>query len=197
MFDEEGNEVSKELLEETKHLQDEISTQGYQLLIPFKIYDSEEFKGRGESILEGSDTAFDMLDEALSTLALAVRKNKPFTAAPAQFDKNGNVVEHNDLDTDITLLPGQKAKNGEERNASQIALTHINPTFDTTTFENAIRLIIETALIGKMSSVSVGMDTRTHTDPNAAFDREREKITYHTCNDIQEEIGRASCRERV
>lgn len=186
LFDEEGNMVSKELLEETKHLPDEIATPGYQLLIPFKVYDSEEFKGRGESILEGSDTAFDMLDEVLSTLSLAIRKNKSFTAAPAQYDKNGNVIEHNDLDNDITLLPGQKAKNGEDRNATQVALTHINPTFDTIAFENAIRLIIETALIGKMSSVSIGMDTRTHTDPNAAFDKEREKITYHTCNDIQE-----------
>ena len=186
LFDEEGNVVSKELLEETKHLPDEIATPDYQLLIPFRVYDSEEFKGRGESLLEGSDTAFDMLDEVLSTLALAIRKNKSFTAAPAQFNEKGEIIEHNDLDNDITLLPGQKAKNGEDRNATQVALTHINPTFDTNAFENAIRLIIETALIGKMSSVSIGMDTRTHTDPNASFDKEREKITYHTCNDIQD-----------
>lgn len=163
----------------------------FMMALPFMIYESEQFEGRGKSIFDGKLDNFDAFDEVWSQWMLAVRKGQIKTYIPDNLlprdPKTGLVLRNNDMDNDY-IQTGSDMTEG--------AVATITTTQGQIQHEALLQSYVtalDLCLQGLISPSTLGIDVKKL--DNAEAQREKEKTTLYkrgqiieTLNDVIKEI---------
>ena len=156
------------------------------LAIPFKIWDSDLFEGRGKSVYEDKKQAFDALDEIWSQWIDAIRKGRTQRYIPKSLipkDKNGNLLMKNDFCNSFIELDGGAGYNLE---GSSDKVQVVEPAIQTDKYLESFAEAILLCLQGLMSPSTLGIDLKKL--DNAEAQREKEKTTLYTRDNIIEAL---------
>lgn len=175
-------------LEETKELVDVVfggydentNTKGdYMLAVPFSIFDSVQYEGRGESIFDKKRDSFDAFDEVISQWADAVRAGRAKTYIPDSLvPKNASGMDMlpNYFD-DRFIKTGNDMSEGA-KNQIEVA----QPSIPSDNYLQSYISYLDLCLQGIISPSTLGIDTKKL--DNAEAQREKEKTTLYTRNTI-------------
>lgn len=148
--------------------------------IPFIIYKSKKFKGRGKSIFDGKLDNFDSYDEIWSQWMLAIRKGQLKEYIPEGLlpkDSNtGEVLKRNDFDVSFIMTETDMSENGQ--NKIQTTQGNIQHEALLQTYITALDLCLQ----GLISPSTLGIDVKKL--DNAEAQREKEKTTLYRRNQI-------------
>lgn len=184
--DEDGKEVALDSFEETKQLNDITVKNNYNfmLAIPFIIEESEQYEGRGKSIFDGKEDAFDSFDEVWSQWIDAIRKGRAKTYIPEALiprdPKTGILLTPNEFDTNFVATEkgsGENDKNEIVNKQAEIPSESLLSAYTTA---------LDLCLQGLISPSTLGIDVKKL--DNGEAQREKEKATLYTRNDIVEEL---------
>ena len=154
------------------------------MAVPFKIFKSNKWNGRGKSIFETKSDSFDALDEVWSQWTDALRKGRSKEYIPETFlprnDKTGEVMKPNAFDNAFITLEGDM----KEGASSQIELKQ--PTIPHESYLSTYITALDLCLQGIISPTTLGIDTKKL--DNAEAQREKEKTTLYTRNKIIEAL---------
>lgn len=187
LFDEQGRECKLELLEETKELYD-ISFQGsYIMGVPFKVFKSNKWKGRGKALFDTKSDVLDALDEVISQWLDAVRLGRIKRYIPRDFIprnmETGELLPANPFDNDFMAIESNMA----EKANMKIDISQPSIAYDAylSSYTNFLDMVLQ----GIMSPSTLGIDLKK-TD-NAESQREKEKITLHVRGKIISALNEA------
>ena len=143
----------------------------FMLAIPFKIYQ--------DSIYDKKTDSFDALDEAWSQWMNALRDGRSKTYIPESLlpknPKTGEILMPNGFDDKYIRREDDHTEEGKNQ---QIDV--VQPSIPTDSYMSTYITALDLALQGLISPSTLGIDTKKLTDPNAAFQREKEKTTLWT-----------------
>lgn len=184
LYDSKGNEKKLTDLEETKHLQDEQFDGDYIMGIPFMIFKSAKWKGRGKALFDTKSDVLDALDEVISQWVDAIRLGRikryiPDSLLPRD-EKTGELLAANPFDNDFLALQGNMDEGGKQ----EVVISQPNILYEA--YVNSYTSYMDMVLQGIMSPSTLGIDLKK-TD-NAESQREKEKITLHVREKIIEAI---------
>jgi hypothetical protein len=184
MLDEYNREVSLDVVRETEGLEDVEFDKSLILAVPYIIYDSEKFKGRGQSIFEGKHDSFDALDESFSQWMDALRTGKTKTYIPEillpRDPTNGSIKKYNPFDTRYTTTGTDLSENA----SNHITTTGGNIQVDV--YIQTYCTSLDLCLQGIISPSTLGIDVKKL--DNGEAQREKEKMTLYTRNSIIEAV---------
>lgn len=165
---------------ETEGLQPVEFEGDFMMAVPFKISDSERWKGRGASIFDGKVDTFDALDEAWSQWVHALRRSRPTTYIPETLIprnmENGRLMRPNAFDNQFI----ETGADMSERAQNQIHTEQ--PDFPADSYNATYITALDMALQGLISPSTLGIDVKKL--DNAEAQREKEKATLYTRNNI-------------
>ena len=179
-------EVSLSMLEETADLQDVVIKGAENTIFAtyLKVYDSEEYLDRGQSIFDGKDDNFDGLDEIWSQWLEAIRKNRPKTYIPDNLiprnAENGQLLRVNPFDNQFITIDSDLRENAQNRVVTEQTDIKVD------TYETSYNTAIDLCLQGIISPSTLGIDLKRK--DNAEAQREKEKTTLYTRNKIIEAL---------
>mgnify|MGYP003420477871 FL=1 len=174
------------MLEETADLQDVVIKGAENTIFAtyLKVYDSEEYLGRGQSIFDGKDDNFDGLDEIWSQWLEAIRKNRPKTYIPDNLiprnAENGQLLRVNPFDNQFITIDSDLRENAQNRVVTEQTDIKVD------TYETSYNTAIDLCLQGIISPSTLGIDLKRK--DNAEAQREKEKTTLYTRNKIIEAL---------
>ncbi len=177
-----GKEVDITSIPQTAGLNPVTWADNFCMAIPFKVFKSSKWKGRGKSLFDGKADNFDSFDEAWSQWMDALRRNRtkeyiPETMLPRN-PHTGEILKPNAFDnsyiqTDSPALEGAIKKieliQGDIPHESYLS-----------TYITALDLCLQ----GIISPSTLGIDVKKL--DNADAQREKEKATLYTRNKIVE-----------
>lgn len=153
----------------------------YWTAVPIIIGKSPKYKGRGKSLLDGKEDAFDSFDEAYSQWMEALRDNRTKQYIPEQMipknASNGDLLKPNTFDGRFIKIKGVVGTEG----ASPVIET-VNPEMDSDGLLAAYTTALDQCLQGLISPSTLGIDVKKL--DNAEAQREKEKATLYTRNKI-------------
>lgn len=184
LYSETGKEVSLDTVEETSVLSDAEFDGDFIMAVPFVIFPSNRWKGRGKALFDAKTDNLDALDEVISQWLDAVRMGRvkryiPEDMVPRDPD-TGKLMEANPFDNDYIAVGTIKAE-GEN---GKIDVSQ--PQISYEAYVNSYVSFMDLVLQGIISPATLGIDLKK-TD-NAEAQREKEKITLHTRNKIVERL---------
>lgn len=154
------------------------------LAVPFKVYDSAKFQGRGGSIYDGKLGSFDALDEAWSQWMDMLRAARVRTYIPESYiprDPNtGDLLKPNPFDN--RFIKGDTDMSEGARNL----ITTEQPTVAHDGYLSTYCTALDLCLQGIISPSTLGIDVKKL--DNAEAQREKEKATLYTRNAIIEAL---------
>lgn len=182
--DEDGTEVSMDAFDETRLLKKkELSNpKGLKMMmaIPVMIEESPKYEGRGKSIFDGKEGAFDSFDEVWSQWVEAVRKGRMNKYIPEHFiprdPDTGALMKPNSFDNEFISLEkgsGENDKNEIKTTQGQIQSEQLLSAYITA---------LDLCLQGLVSPSTLGIDAKKL--DNAEAQREKEKTTLYTRDEI-------------
>lgn len=169
-------EVPLNTLEETANMKPVTFDKSVILAVPFKIYESSQFKGRGGSIFDGKSDAFDAFDEAWSQWMDALRAGRARTYIPESYiprdPENGALMRPNPFDNRFIAGDDNMSENGKnEIHTEQPAIPHES-------YLASYCTALDLCLQGIISPSTLGIDVKKL--DNADAQREKEKTTLYT-----------------
>jgi len=179
-----GKEISMDAFEETRLLKEKEvqNPKGLKMLmaIPLMIEESPRYEGRGKSIFEGKEGAFDSFDEVWSQWIEAVRKGRmnkyiPESLIPRDPD-TGELMKPNSFDNEFIAIEkgtGENDKNEIKATQGEIPSEQLLSAYITA---------LDLCLQGLISPSTLGIDAKKL--DNAEAQREKEKTTLYTRDDI-------------
>lgn len=180
LLDENDRVVPLTMIEDTRDLEDVEFNDSLMFAIPYFIYDSEKFTGRGQSIFEGKIDSFDALDESFSQWMDALRTGKTKTYIPEVLlprdPTNGNIKKYNPFDTRY-ITTGTDLS---EHATNEIKTTGGNIQVDV--YIQTYCTSLDLCLQGIISPSTLGIDVKKL--DNGEAQREKEKMTLYTRNAI-------------
>lgn len=187
LIDKDGKELNiRDFPEFDKYEDVEIkSDKKFMLAVPFIIYKSKKFKGRGKSIFDGKLDNFDAFDEVWSQWMLALRKGQlkeyiPESLLPRD-PETGQVLRRNDYDVSFIMTESDMSENAENKiQTTQGDIKHeaLLSTYITS---------LDQCLTGLISPSTLGIDTKKI--DNAEAQREKEKTTLYRRNQIVSKLN--------
>lgn len=152
--------------------------------VPFMIYESGKYEGRGGSIFDGKLDNFDSLDETWSQWMDALRAGRAKTYIPEC------LVPHDPVTT-MLIKPNPFdnryfAADGDMREGQKNQITVDQPTIPHESYLASYVTALDLCLQGVISPSTLGIDTKKL--DNAEAQREKEKTTLYTRNAIVEAI---------
>lgn len=168
----------------TKHLSDWEFDKTLMLAVPFSIFDSNKYEGRGGSIFDGKLDSFDALDEVWSQWMDALRAGRAKEYIPECFlprnPYTGEVLSPNHFDnryirTDNDMAEGAQNKIDVEQ-----------PDIPHESYLASYMTALDLCLQGIISPSTLGIDVKKL--DNADAQREKEKATLYTRNAAIEAI---------
>ena len=184
LYDKEGRDVTIGGIEEFKDLQTFEYDHKMLMAIPLVLSEHSDFPGRGKSILQGKDGAFDSLDEVWSQWMDAIRLGRTTKYIPEVLlpkDQNtGKVLLPNSYDNQYIAVGadlGEGAKNEIKVNTPDILASQYLATY-----VSALDLCLQ----GLISPSTLGIDVKKL--DNAEAQREKEKTTLYTRQAIVERL---------
>lgn len=155
----------------------------YWTAVPIIIGRSPKYKGRGKSLFDGKEDAFDSFDEAYSQWMEALRDNRTKTYIPEQMipknPKNGMMLKHSPFDGRHVLVRGQ---GGAEAKALTITVAQGEMNKVAEGLLSSYITALDLCLQGLVSPSTLGIDVKKL--DNAEAQREKEKATLYTRNKI-------------
>lgn len=175
-------------LPQTAELKSAVFDNSVIMAVPFKIFASQYYEGRGQSIYDGGKTdSFDTLDEAWSQWMYAVRMSRPKELLPPNFvPRNpftGEPLAPSSFDNIFITGEGAMPENG----VSKPEL--IQPTIPYDSYLNTYITALDLCLQGIISPSTLGIDNKKL--DNAEAQREKEKTTLYTRNKIVQAMQKA------
>lgn len=175
-------------LPQTAELKSVVFDNSVIMAVPFKIFASQYYEGRGQSIYDGGKTdSFDTLDEAWSQWMYAVRMSRPKELLPPNFvPRNpftGEPLAPSSFDNIFITGEGAMPENG----VSKPEL--IQPTIPYDSYLNTYITALDLCLQGIISPSTLGIDNKKL--DNAEAQREKEKTTLYTRNKIVQAMQKA------
>lgn len=157
----------------------------FLMAVPFIIYKSKKFKGRGKSIFDGKLDNFDAFDEVWSQWMLAIRKGQlkeyiPDSLLPKN-PETGEVIKRNDFDVSFIMTQADMREDGQ--NKIQTTQGNIQHEALLSTYITAL----DQCLTGLISPSTLGIDTKKL--ENAEAQREKEKTTLYRRNQIVSKLN--------
>jgi len=161
-----------------------ISRGAFCMAIPFMIYESSKWENRGRSIFDGKEGSFDALDEAFSQWMDALRGSRPAKYIPKTLlprdPQTGYVLNPNEFDNRFIASESDMSDNGK----NEIKL--VQPTIPSSNYLESYITALDACLQGIISPSTLGIDVKKL--DNAEAQREKEKTTLYTRNDIIESL---------
>ncbi len=157
----------------------------FMMAVPFIIYKSKKYKGRGKSIFDSKIDNFDAFDEVWSQWMLAIRKGQlkeyiPESLLPRD-PKTGMIIRKSDFDVSF-ILTESDMKEGV-KNEVKTTQGEINHEALLSTYVTAL----DNCLQGLISPSTLGIDMKKL--DNAEAQREKEKTTLYRRNQIVERLN--------
>lgn len=155
------------------------------LAIPCKFWNSQLFPERGRSIYENKDSAFNWLDQIISSWYDAVKLGRIKNYIPNSMipkDANGNIISQNDyINSYIKLdMPGLMSENATPKIETVEGQIQVEKYLQS--YKTAMNLCID----GIISPSTLGLDESTI--QTATEVSEREKITLYSVQTIQDNL---------
>lgn len=153
----------------------------YWTAVPIIIGSSPKFKGRGKSLFDAKEDAFDSFDEVYSQWMEALRDNRTKTYIPQQMiprdPQKGLLLKHNPFDGRFVEVTGTAGTEG-----GQPTITVSQGTIDANGLLSSYITALDLCLQGLISPSTLGIDVKKL--DNAEAQREKEKATLYTRNKI-------------
>lgn len=178
-------EVPLDEIEETMGLQPVEFDASFMLAVPFMVSESERWRGRGASIYESKTDNFDALDEAWSQWVQAMRTSRPVRYIPdtciMRDEKNGKLLKPNAFDNQFVEVAADMSERADNRISTE------QPNFPSDSYNETFITALDLALQGIISPSTLGIDVKKL--DNAEAQREKEKATLYTRNNIIDAFG--------
>lgn len=177
-----GKEVDINSIPQTAGLNPVTWTDNFCMAIPFKVFKSSKWKGRGKSLFDGKTDNFDSFDEAWSQWMDALRRNRtkeyiPETMLPRN-PNTGEILKPNSFDNSYIQTDSSMAEKAQ--NEIKLVQGDIPHESYLSTYITALDLCLQ----GIISPSTLGIDVKKL--DNADAQREKEKATLYTRNKIVE-----------
>ena len=176
--------VDVKTIKATENLTDITFDDSVIFAVPFMIYESGKYEGRGGSIFDGKLDNYDSLDETWSQWMDALRAGRAKTYIPEC------LVPHDPVTT-MLIKPNPFdnryfAADGDMREGQKNQITVDQPTIPHESYLASYVTALDLCLQGVISPSTLGIDTKKL--DNAEAQREKEKTTLYTRNAIVEAI---------
>lgn len=187
LFDDTGKEVPLNTLEETSDLH-EVTFQGnFVMAVPFMIFGSTKWRGRGKALFDSKTDDLDALDEVVSQWLDAVRMGRVKRYIPEDMiprdPQSGQLIDPNPFDNDFIAVGSLRTEGAQEKiDVSQ-------PQISYEAYVSSYAAFMDLCLQGIMSPATLGIDLKK-TD-NAEAQREKEKVTLHVRGKIVDALNSA------
>lgn len=171
-----NEEVPLTTLTETADLEPLTFDKRVILAVPFSIFASDVYKGRGASIYDGKTDAFDALDEVLSQWIDALRSARtrtyiPESLIPRNFE-TGGLLTPNNFDNRFIKIASDLSEGA--KNTIDVE----SPIIQTDAYVETYMTVLDLCLQGIISPSTLGIDVKKL--DNAEAQREKEKMTLYT-----------------
>lgn len=168
----------------TKDLSDWEFDKKLIMAVPFSIFDSNKFEGRGGSIFDGKLDSFDAFDEVWSQWMDALRAGRARTYVPESYiprnRDTGEIMKPNPFDNRFIVGDDNMGEDGKNMiNTEQPDIPHDSYL---ASYVTALDLCLQ----GIISPSTLGIDVKKL--DNAEAQREKEKATLYTRNAAIEAI---------
>lgn len=172
--------VALNAIEATKDLENVEFDKSVMLAVPFMIYESAKYEGRGGSIFDGKLDNYDALDETWSQWMDALRSGRSKSYIPEC------LVPH-DPETGILIRPNAFdnryfAADGDMREGQKNQIFTDQPIIQHDSYLASYVTALDLCLQGIISPSTLGIDMKKL--DNADAQREKEKATLYTRNAI-------------
>lgn len=152
------------------------------MAVPFKIFSSHCYEGRGQSLFDGGKCdSFDALDEAWSQWLYAVRMSRPQKFLPPDYAPknpfNGEPMKPNPFDNVFIAADAAMPEN-----SGVVKPELVQPTIPHDSYLSTYITALDLCLQGIISPSTLGIDVKKL--DNAEAQREKEKTTLYTRNKI-------------
>jgi hypothetical protein len=178
LYDERDNEVSLNILEETRELLDVEFDGDFMMAVPLMFFKSPKWEGRGKSIFDSKSDSFDALDEVISQWIDAIRDGRVQKYIPEDLipknPETGQLMKANSFDNKFIKIGSSLAEDAS--NQIDMKQADINYLAYVESYSNAVDMCLQ----GIISPSTLGIDLKK-TD-NAEAQREKEKTTLYTRN---------------
>lgn len=172
-------------IEETATLQNVAFDNSFMLAVPFMISRSERWAGRGASIFESKTDNFDALDETWSQWVHAMRTSRPMRYIPEtcikRDENNGRMLKPNAFDNQFVEVAADMSERADNK------ITTEQPDFPSDSYNDTLITALDLVLQGLISPSTLGIDVKKL--DNAEAQREKEKATLYTRNNIIDAFG--------
>lgn len=179
------SEVNLNSIPQTENLVDVTFDKSFCMAVPYMIYESDKWEGRGQSIFDSKCDNFDSLDETWSQWIDALRAGRAKTYIPDDLlprnPDTGDILKPSYFDNRYI----QTEKCMKENVASTIDTEQ--PTIPTENYLSTYVTALDLCLQGIISPSTLGIDNKKL--DNAEAQREKEKTTLYTRNKIIEAIS--------
>lgn len=164
----------------TKDLVDVEFDKTIMLAVPFQIYDSAKYEGRGGSIFDGKLDSYDSFDEIWSQWMDALRAGRAKTYVPECLiphnPMTGEIIKPNPFDNRYL------SADGDMREGQKNQIMTDQPTIPHDSYLASYITALDLCLQGIISPSTLGIDVKKL--DNADAQREKEKTTLYTRNAI-------------
>lgn len=161
---------------ETLDLEDVVFDERVILAVPYMVFESDTYKGRGQSIFDGKNDAFDALDEVVSQWMDAIRSGRVKTYIPENLiprDFNGGfLLSPNSFDNKFIKVGTDMSEGAKNEIKTE------QPNIQVQAYESTYITNLDLALQGIISPSTLGIDVKKL--DNAESQREKEKTTLYT-----------------
>lgn len=176
LYDSNGNEVSLNILDETRELAEVTYKDDFIMAVPLMFFKSPKFDGRGKSIFDNKSDSFDALDEVISQWIDAIRDGRVQKYIPEDLipynPNNGMKLKPNPFDNKFIAVGSDKSEGA--KNEIEMKQAEIRYEAYVESYSNAVDMCLQ----GIVSPSTLGIDLKK-TD-NAEAQREKEKTTLYT-----------------
>ena len=180
-----NSEAPLNSIPQTSNLVDITFDKSFCMAIPYIIFESDKWEGRGQSIFDGKIDSFDSLDEAWSQWVDALRAGRAKTYVPEcllpRDYTTGEILKPNYFDNRYIKTDSPLSENANYKIDTE------QPAIPTENYIQTYITALDLCLQGLISPSTLGIDTKKL--DNAEAQREKEKTTLYTRNAIIEAIS--------
>lgn len=181
------DEVPLDTIEELKDYEPIAFKGDFMLAVPFIVYKSQIYDGRGRSVFDNKTDAFDSHDEVVSQWIDAVRQGRVAKYIPEDMiprdPKNGSFVDPsavNSFGTNFVITSPSNKENAVD------SIVTIQPQIDYSAFIQTYSTTLDMCLQGIISPATLGIDVAKMA--TAESQREKKDITGYTRNAITDRL---------
>ena len=184
LYDNYDNEIDITSIPDTEELQDVSFDDSFIMAVPYIIFESDKWEGRGQSIFDGKCDNFDAIDEAWSQWIDALRSGRSKTYIPESLiprnPETGELLKPSCFDNRYIKTD---TYNGEGFTPT---IDTEQPVIPTDNYLQTYVTALDLCLQGLISPSTLGIDNKKL--DNAEAQREKEKTTLYTRDSIIEAL---------